>query len=78
LFISAVYSYASPEDFWLKYSAPSTDEDTDSGERKRFKMTKIIAMLRLLKRHIDTNNAELASQEFCHPVEFMKHFSYRK
>ena len=41
-------------------------------------MTKIIAMLRLLKRQVDANDAELASKEFCNPVEFMKHFSYRK
>ena len=41
-------------------------------------MTKIIAMLRLLKRQVDTNDAELTSKEFCNLVEFMKHFSYRK
>ena len=41
-------------------------------------MSKIIAMLRPLKRQVDANDAELATKEFCNPVEFMKHFSYRK
>jgi len=41
-------------------------------------MTKTIAMLRLLKRQVNANDTELASKEFYNPVEFMKHFSYRK
>jgi hypothetical protein len=41
-------------------------------------MTKIIAMLRSLKKRVDTTDAEQTKSEFSDPQEFMKHFSYRK
>ena len=76
--MGAVHSYASPDDFWLKYSVPSIDSITGLAGRKKYKMTKIIGMLRSLKQRVDTDDAALAKKKYASPNEFLKWFSYRK
>jgi hypothetical protein len=76
--MGAVHSYASPEHFWLKYSVPSIDPVTDLPERRKFKMTKIVRMLRDLKSREDASDAAAAHREYADPDEFVKWFSYRK
>lgn len=79
--MSAVQSYSCTEDFWYKYSIATSvplDSDSRPPKRQRYKMSKIIAMLRELKKTADRTDADMAYTEFPDQTEFMKHFSYRK
>jgi len=75
LFVSAVKSYNSMEDFWLQYSDPTGDDG--NGPRKNLSWTKVLKALKRLKQLVDeadTLKAKIAYDG----DEWNAHFSYRK
>jgi hypothetical protein len=53
-----VKAYREPEDFWFKYSEPV--EGTGGDDRKRYNWTKILLMLKVIKRVTDDADVDRA------------------
>jgi hypothetical protein len=79
LFVAAVKSYPSSDDFWLEYS--ETSKDSMIGQQtcqKRLRWTKVIAKLRIARKEGDKEDVKEARALYSDPAEFGQLFSYRK